>query len=72
MSGAADQPRKPLEREVQDAGQLGAHDQIALLLADLEGLLRRAGILERIGPDRVFDTAEEALVAYREWRATAP
>jgi MFS superfamily sulfate permease-like transporter len=57
------------------------HDELAArgirlvlveLLASLEELLGRAGVLDVIGPDRVFDTAEEALIAYREERANRP
>jgi len=33
------------------------------LLARVEDLLRRAGVLERLGPGRVFDTAEDAIAA---------
>lgn len=33
------------------------------LLSRVEGLLGRAGVIERLGPGRVFDTAEEAIEA---------
>jgi anti-anti-sigma regulatory factor len=43
---------------------------IGLVLVDVlsrvEDLLRRAGLLERLGPGGVFDTAEEAIAAIGE------
>ena len=33
------------------------------LLSRVEDLVRRAGLLDRLGPERVFDTAEEAIAA---------
>jgi hypothetical protein len=34
------------------------------LLADVQDLLSRAGLLDRLGPGLVFDTAEDAIAAF--------
>ncbi|KAA0233649.1 MAG: putative sulfate transporter [Acidimicrobiales bacterium] len=68
IDSTAGQVLDELITELDDRGIVFA---VAELKHDLTGQLERAGLLERIGHDRVFATLDEAVAAFRN-RTTTP